>query len=60
MFLNALDMLSDEDWIKMRKGRRNWLDVVRSATKIPKRIRYIHPSQDTERRTDVVLMKMQH
>ena len=55
LFPNALEMLSEEDWIKMRKGEDEigWM-LSEAPPKFPKESEYIHPSQDTERRTDVV------
>jgi len=55
LFPNALEMLSHEDWIKMRKGEDEigWM-LSEAPPKFPKESEYIHPSQDTARRTDVV------
>ena len=55
LFPNALEMLSEEDWIKMRKGEDEigWM-LSEAPPKFPKESEYIHPSQDTEHRTDVV------
>ena len=48
LFPNALEMLSDEDWIKMRKGEDEigWM-LSEAPPKFPKESEYIHPSQDT-------------
>ena len=56
LFPNALEMLSDEDWIKMRKGEDEigWMLSEVHHQNFQKESEYIHPSQDTERRTDVV------
>jgi DUF438 domain-containing protein len=55
LFPNALDLLSEEDWIKMRNGEVEigWM-LAEAPPKYPKESEYIHPSHDTERRTDVV------
>ncbi|MEC4050789.1 PAS domain-containing protein [Flavobacterium sp. SUN046] len=55
LFPNALEILSDDDWKVMRKGEDEigWMlaDVPQNYPNEPE---YIHPSQDTERRTEVV------
>lgn len=55
LFPYALEILSDDDWKVMRKGEDEigWMlaDVPPNYPSEPK---YIHPSQDTEKKTDVV------
>lgn len=55
LFPNSLELLSEEDWIKMRIGEEElgWM-LSETPSKFPKDPEYIHPSQDTEKRTDVV------
>lgn len=54
LFPNSLELLSEEDWIKMRIGEEElgWM-LSEAPAKFPKDVEYIHPSQDTEKRTDV-------
>jgi DUF438 domain-containing protein len=55
LFPNALQILSDDDWKVMRKGEDEigWM-LADAPPKYPNEPEYIHPSQDTERRTDVI------
>ena len=55
LFPNALELLTDDDWIKMRKGEEEigWM-LSEAPVKFPNIPDYVHPSQDTEIRTDVV------
>lgn len=55
LFPNALQILSDDDWKVMRKGEDEigWM-FTNVPPNYPNEPEYIHPSQDTERRTDVV------
>ena len=55
LFPNAMDILIDEEWIKMREGEDEigWM-LSESPAKYPEEKEYIHPSEDTTLRTDVV------
>ena len=55
LFPYALEMLSNDDWKVMRDGEDEigWM-LTDVPPKYPNEHEYIHPSQDTERRTDVV------
>ena len=55
LFPNALEILSDDEWKVMRKGEDEigWM-LTDAPPKYPNEPEYIHPSQDIERRTDVV------
>lgn len=50
LFPNALDLLSEEDWIKMRAGEEEigWM-LPQNPAPFPK-VEYIHPSQDFTQR----------
>ena len=58
LFPNALQLLTEEDWIEMRKGEEEigWMLKEEPApypNSNPGEPVYVHPSMDTERRTDV-------
>jgi len=55
LFPYALEMLSNDDWKVMRTGEDEigWM-LTDAPPKYPNEPEYIHPSQDIERRTDVV------
>lgn len=55
LFPNAMNILSDEEWIKMREGENEigWM-LNEPPAKYPEGEPYIHPSQDTTLRTEVV------
>lgn len=55
LFPYALEMLSNDDWKVMRDGEDEigWM-LTDAPPKYPNEPEYIHPSQDIERRTDVV------
>ena len=58
LFPNALQLLTEEDWIEMRKGEEEigWMLKEEPApypNNNPNEPVYVHPSMDTERRTDV-------
>lgn len=55
LFPYALEMLSNDDWKVMRNGEDEigWM-LPDAPPKYPNEPEYIHPSQDAERRTDVV------
>ncbi|HQV36296.1 MAG TPA: PAS domain-containing protein [Flavobacterium sp.] len=55
LFPNALEILSDDEWKVMRKGEDEigWM-LADVPPNFPNEPEYIHPSQDTEKRTDVV------
>ncbi|MBM6498338.1 DUF438 domain-containing protein [Flavobacterium macrobrachii] len=55
LFPNALEILSDDDWKVMRRGEDEigWM-LADVPPNYPNEPEYIHPSQDTERRTEVV------
>lgn len=55
LFPNAMEILTDEDWIKVRKGEDEigWM-LKESPEQYPKESEYIHPAEDTVRRADVV------
>lgn len=55
LFPNAMDILSDEEWIKMREGENEigWM-LNESPAKYPDEVQYVHPSEDTTLRTEVV------
>jgi len=62
LFARALDILSEDDWIKMRQGEEEigWM-LPTSPPPYPNESTYIHPSMDTTLRTDVVFdEKAQH
>jgi len=58
LFPNAMDILSDEEWIKMREGENEigWM-LKESPAKYPDEEQYVHPSEDTTLRTEVVFDK---
>lgn len=58
LFPNALEMLSEEDWVSMRKGEDEigWM-LKNPPANYPNEPEYIHPSEDTVRRTDVKYAK---
>lgn len=51
LFPNALEILSEEDWIEVRKGEEEigWM-LAETPVAFPKKEEYIHPSQDTTKR----------
>ncbi len=54
LFPNAMEILTDEDWIKVRKGEDEIGWMLKEAPKdYPSNTNYIHPSEDKERRADV-------
>lgn len=55
LFPNALELLSDEDWKIMRNGEDEigWMMSHKPANYPNDAPEYIHPSMDTERRTDI-------
>ena len=58
LFPNALQLLTEEDWIEMRKGEEEIGWMLKEApapypNSNPGEPVYVHPSMDTERRTDV-------
>lgn len=55
LFPNAMDILSDEEWIKMREGENEigWM-LNESPAKYPDEVQYVYPSEDTTLRTEVV------
>jgi len=55
LFPYALEILSDDDWKLMRRGEDEigWM-LADVPPNYPNEPEYIHPSQDTERRTEVV------
>ena len=55
LFARSLEILSEEDWIKMRQGEDEigWMLPTPPPT-YPNESGYIHPSEDTTLRTDVV------
>lgn len=55
LFPNAMDILTDEEWIKMREGEDEigWM-LSESPAKYPEESQYVHPSEDSTVRTDVV------
>ena len=55
LFARSLEILSEEDWIKMRQGEDEigWMLPTPPPT-YPNESGYIHPSEDTILRTDVV------
>ena len=62
LFARSLEILSDEDWIKMRQGEDEigWM-LPTPPPSYPNEEGYVHPSQDTTLRTDVVFdEKAQH
>ncbi|EGD33070.1 DUF438 domain-containing protein [Capnocytophaga sp. oral taxon 338] len=62
LFARALDILSEDDWIKMRQGEEEigWM-LPTPPPPYPNESTYIHPSMDTTLRTDVVFdEKAQH
>jgi uncharacterized protein len=51
LFPNALDILDEEDWIKVRKGEEEIGWMLKEAPEaFPKEPEYIHPSQDHTKR----------
>lgn len=58
LFPNALDILDDQDWIKMRKGEEEigWM-LSTPPLSYPKEAEYVYPSEDIVRRTDVKFSK---
>ena len=58
LFARSLEILSEEDWIKMRQGEDEigWMLPTPPPT-YPNESGYIHPSEDTTLRTDVVFDK---
>ena len=62
LFARALELLTEEDWIKMRQGEDEigWMLSSPPPT-YPNESGYVHPSMDTSIRTDVVFdEKAQH
>ncbi|WP_432670432.1 DUF438 domain-containing protein [Flavobacterium sp. SM2513] len=55
LFPNSMDLLADEDWQTMRKGEDEigWM-LKETPKNYPEEQAYVHPSEDTTRRTDVV------
>lgn len=55
LFPNAMDILTDEEWIKMREGEDEigWM-LGQPPARHAEEDRYVHPSQDTTLRTEVV------
>ncbi len=55
LFPNALSILTEEEWIKVREGEDEigWM-MKETPAKFPDEPKYIHPSEDTVKRTDVV------
>lgn len=55
LFPNALDILTEDEWIKMREGEDEigWM-LSKPPAKYPEDNQYVHPSEDTVVRTDVV------
>ena len=51
LFPNALEILSEKDWIDVRKGEEEigWM-LTETPAAFPKQETYIHPSQDTTKR----------
>ncbi|HEY9185424.1 MAG TPA: PAS domain-containing protein [Salegentibacter sp.] len=51
LFPNALEILSEKDWIEVRKGEEEigWM-LVETPVAFPKKEEYIHPAQDTTKR----------
>ncbi len=51
LFPNALEILSEDDWIEVRKGEEEigWM-LAETPVSFPKEEEYIHPSQDTTKR----------
>lgn len=51
LFPNALEILSEKDWIEVRKGEEEigWM-LAEGPVAFPKEEEYIHPSQDTTKR----------
>ncbi|WP_079718906.1 DUF438 domain-containing protein [Salegentibacter holothuriorum] len=51
LFPNALEILSEKDWIEVRKGEEEigWM-LTETPAAFPKKEEYIHPSQDTTKR----------
>ncbi|MFV0540335.1 MAG: DUF438 domain-containing protein [Aestuariibaculum sp.] len=58
LFPNAMSILTDEDWIKMREGEDEigWM-LANTPEKYPNEPVYVHPSEDTVRKTDVKFEK---
>ncbi len=58
LFPNALEILSDDDWKVMRKGEDEigWM-LADAPPNFPSEPDYIHPSKDTEKRTDLIFDK---
>ncbi|MFV0304779.1 MAG: DUF438 domain-containing protein [Moheibacter sp.] len=59
LFPNAMSLLTEEDWTKMREGEKEigWMLVETPADYPEKKEAYIHPAEDTVRRTDVKFLK---
>lgn len=55
LFPNAMEILTDEDWIKVRQGEEEigWM-LKEAPEQYPNESQYIHPSEDKVRRTDMV------
>ncbi|MCJ8154555.1 PAS domain-containing protein [Chryseobacterium sp. SSA4.19] len=55
LFPNAIDILTDEEWIKMREGEDEigWM-LSEAPAKYPAQNGYVHPSDDKVLRTDVI------
>ena len=51
LFPNALEILSEKDWIEVRKGEEEigWM-LVETPVAFPKKEEYIHPAKDTTKR----------
>ncbi len=58
LFPKSLTLLADEDWIKMSKGEEEigWM-LKEAPASYPSEPAYVHPSEDTTIRTDVVFDK---
>lgn len=54
LFPNAMEILTDEEWIKMREGEDEigWM-LSQPPAKYPEEEQYVHPSEDKTIRTDV-------
>lgn len=55
LFPNALEILTDAEWIKMREGEDEigWM-LSQAPAKYPEEKHYVHPSEDKTMRSDVV------
>lgn len=51
LFPNSLNMLTEEDWIQVRKGEEEigWM-LAETPVDFPEKVEYIHPSQDHTKR----------